>query len=142
VNGQTYDDPDRDPSVPAIIWEIRRERRVELMMEGFRNDDLRRWGKYHYVDTIENYPINMGAWIDKEELQAQYPDADLSAIHLADVEGNRLPDSATKGYIVPASSPEVQRTFDDPRVYLRPLPLDQIKLYADQGVELEQNPGW
>ncbi len=142
VNGQTYDDPDRDPSVPAIIWEIRRERRVELMMEGFRNDDLRRWGKYHYVDTIENYPINMGAWIDKEVLQAQNPDADLSAIHLADVEGNRLPASATKGYIVPASSPEVQRTFEDPRVYLRPLPLDQIKLYADQGVDLEQNPGW
>lgn len=142
VNGQTYDDPDRDPSVPAIIWEIRRERRVELMMEGFRNDDLRRWGKYHYVDTIENYPINMGAWIDKEVLQAQNPDADLSAIHLADAEGNRLPATATQGYIVPASSPEVQRTFEDPRVYLRPLPLDQIKLYADQGVDLEQNPGW
>ena len=142
VNGQTYDDPDRDPDVPGIIWEIRRERRVELMMEGFRNDDLRRWGKYHYVDTIENYDINMGAWIDKEVLQAQYPDADLSAIHLADADGNRLPATATQGYIVPASSPEVQRTFDDPRVYLYPLPLDQIKLYADQGVTLEQNPGW
>ena len=142
VNGQTYDDPDRDPDVPAIIWEIRRERRVELMMEGFRNDDLRRWGKYHYVDTIENYPINMGAWIDKEVLQAQYPDANLTAIHLADAEGNRLPATATQGYIVPASSPEVQRIFDDPRVYLSPLPLDQIKLYADQGVNLEQNPGW
>ena len=142
VNGQTYDDPNRDPDVPAIIWEIRRERRVELMMEGFRNDDLRRWGKYHYVDTIENYEINMGAWIDKEELQARFPEANLTAIHLADAQGNRLPASATQGYIVPASSAEVQRTFDDPRVYLRPLPLDQIKLYLDHGVTLEQNPGW
>jgi starch-binding outer membrane protein, SusD/RagB family len=142
VNGQTYDDPNRDPDVTSIIWEIRRERRVELMMEGFRNDDLRRWGKYHYVDTLDNLEINMGAWIDKEELQAAYPDADLSAIHLADAQGNRLPETATQGYIVPASSPEVQRTFDDPRVYLYPIPLDQIKLYADQGVELKQNPGW
>ena len=30
VNGAVYDDPQRDPTVPSMIWEIRRERRVEL----------------------------------------------------------------------------------------------------------------
>lgn len=138
VNGTTYDDPNRDPDVPAIIWEIRRERRVELMMEGFRLDDLRRWEKLEEIDTVENPEINMGAWINKND----YPDSDLSAVQLADASGNFLPADATEGYIVPAPSSDVQRRFDDPRVYLSPLPLDQITLYADQGVTLEQNPGW
>jgi hypothetical protein len=135
VNGNTYDDPNRDPDVPAMIWEIRRERRVELMMEGFRLDDLRRWKKLGYVDTVENFDVNLGAWIDK----TNYPDADLSGIQLADANGNLLPANATEGYIVPT---EVQRRFTDPRVYLNPIPLDQITLYADQGLTLEQNPGW
>lgn len=30
VNGVAYDDPARDPEISPIIWEIRRERRVEL----------------------------------------------------------------------------------------------------------------
>ena len=31
------------PNVPALLLEIRRERRVELALEGFRFDDLMRW---------------------------------------------------------------------------------------------------
>lgn len=135
VNGNTYEDPNKDPDVTAMIWEIRRERRVELMMEGFRLDDLRRWGKLEYVDTVENFDVNLGAWINKNE----YPDADLSGIKLADASGNLLPANATEGYIVPT---EVQRRFTDPRVYLSPIPLDQITLYSGQGITLEQNPGW
>ncbi|WP_026932928.1 RagB/SusD family nutrient uptake outer membrane protein [Christiangramia echinicola] len=129
VNGMVYDDPERDPEVPAIIWEIRRERRIELMMEGFRLDDLNRWEKYEYTDMIQYPEINRGAWIVK----ADYPDADLSNLTLTEGE---------QGYIIPASAQESLRTFDDPRVYLQPIPLDQITLYRDQGVELDQNPGW
>jgi len=129
VNGQVYDDPERDPEVSAIIWEIRRERRTELMMEGFRLNDLRRWGKLEYVDMVEYPDINRGAWINKSD----YPDANLENLVLT--EGNQ-------GYIIPASVQEALRTFDNPRVYLSPIPLDQITLYRDQGVELEQNPGW
>ncbi|MCH5684866.1 RagB/SusD family nutrient uptake outer membrane protein [Niabella sp. W65] len=39
-------DPTRDPAVDPVLWEIRRERAVELMGEGFRFDDLRRWKKW------------------------------------------------------------------------------------------------
>lgn len=142
VNGQVYDDPERDPDVPSLIWEIRRERRIELMMEGFRYDDLKRWAEFEDLNTTDGpqnaTEINMGAWIDKTD----YPDADLSAVQLADENGVYLPASATQGYIVPAPAEELQRVFTDPRVYLAPIPLDQIKLYADQGVNLEQNPGW
>lgn len=126
VNGVVYDDPQRDPAVSSLIWEIRRERRIELMMEGFRNDDLKRWRKYAYIDTKLNTSINRGAWIKK----ADYPKATVTI------------DGTTEGYIIPAPKPETQRTFDNDKVYLSPLPLDQIKLYKDQGIDLKQNPGW
>ena len=44
VNGVVINDPDRDATVKPIIWEIRRERRVELAMEAHRWFDLTRWG--------------------------------------------------------------------------------------------------
>ena len=128
VNGNTYDDPNRDPEVSPIIWEIRRERRVELMMEGFRNDDLRRWEKLEYLDMVENPDINRGAWISKSDYEEELESLTLT-------EGN-------EGYIIPATAETAIRQFTDPRVYLDPIPLDQITLYKDQGVTLEQNPGW
>lgn len=128
INGVVYDDPERDPTVPSIIWEVRRERRVELMMEGFRLDDLRRWKKLEYADTEANVDINRGAWIRK----ADYPKLQSSVVL----------DNGEEGYIIPASAAASQRLFIDTKVYLSPIPLDQIKLYADQGVELSQNPGW
>lgn len=134
VNGVVYDDPQRDPSVPSLIWEIRRERRTELMFEGFRLDDLRRWKKLAYTDTQANSDINRGAWVRK----ADYLNAN-GTTKLKDVV---IENNAAEGYIIPAPKPESQRLFTEEKVYLEPLPLDQIKLYADQGVTLTQNPGW
>jgi len=127
VNGQTINDPERDQDVSPILWEIRNERRVELMMEGFRLDDLKRWKKLEYTDTIENEDINKGAWISLDE----YPEADV----VLDRGGN-------EGYIVPGYEQQSQRRFPGDHVYLYPLPLDQIQLYEDHGATLEQNPGW
>jgi starch-binding outer membrane protein, SusD/RagB family len=134
VNGVVYDDPERDPTVPSLIWEIRRERRTELMFEGFRLDDLRRWKKLAYTDTQLNSDINRGAWVRK----ADYLNAN-GTTKLKDVV---IENNADEGYIIPAPKPESQRRFTEEKVYLEPLPLDQIKLYADQGVTLTQNPGW
>jgi starch-binding outer membrane protein, SusD/RagB family len=128
IGGVVYDDPERDPTVPSLLWEIRRERRIELMMEGFRLDDLKRWKKLEYTDTQGNPTINRGAWIVK----AEHPG-------MKDV---KIENDAAEGYVVPAWKPETQRLFTDPRVYLDPLPTDQIKLYQDMGKELTQNPGW
>lgn len=128
VNGVIYDDLKRDPDVSPILWEIRRARRVELMMQGFRNDDLRRWGKLKYTDTRLNQDINKGAWIKKSD----YPSS-MSA---------QIEDNATEGYIIPTTATELMRIFNDQKVYLNPLPLSQITLYKDNGVDLIQNPGW
>ncbi len=124
VNGVVYNDPKRDPAVSPMIWEIRRERRVELIYEGFRLNDLRRWAKLAYVDTKANADINRGAWIKKSD----FPKTSVV------VEGG------VEGYIIP--SPNSQRIFTDQKLYLSPLPLDQIQLYKDKGVELKQNTGW
>lgn len=128
VNGVVYDDPNRDPSVPSLIWEIRRERRVELMMEGFRLDDLRRWKKLEYVDQLQNKDANRGAWIKRSD----YPNAKEVMIE----------NDAAEGYIIPVQNAASIRLFDNPRVYLSPVGPDQIQLYKDQGVTLTQNPGW
>jgi hypothetical protein len=128
VNGVVYDDPKRDPTVSSLLWEVRRERRIELMMEGFRNEDLRRWKKLDYTDTQKYPDINKGAWVKK----SNYP-----ATLVVTLENN-----AAEGYVVPAPKLETQRLFTDTKIYLNPLPLDQIKLYKDHGVDLKQNPGW
>lgn len=128
VNGQVYVDPNRDEELPALIWEIRRERRIELMMEGFRLDDLKRWKKLEYTDTEQNEDINRGAWIKRSD----YPELQ-SSVTLTDGE---------EGYIIPSTSAASMRRFTDPKVYLEPIPLDQIALYKENGVDLVQNPGW
>jgi len=127
----SYEDPSRDGTVSPIIWEIRRERRVELVYEGFRYDDLRRWKKLEYTDTEANPDINKGAWINKDEHSNLASDVVLDK------------DPAKKqGYITPAWAGSSRRVFNDSRLYLYPLPLDQIVLYREHGVELKQNPGW
>ncbi|MBC3539477.1 RagB/SusD family nutrient uptake outer membrane protein [Rufibacter sediminis] len=131
VNGQTYDDKDRDPTVPAMIWEVRRERRIELVFEGFRLDDLKRWKKLQYTNTLTNPEINMGAWIKKSD----YPKINSAVV----LDKSK---TATEGYITPAWDAAVQRTEIPDKYYLNPLPLDQIVLYKERGVTLTQNPGW
>ena len=58
------DDPDRDADVPQLLWEIRRERRMEFAFEQGRIIDLRRWHKLNYMDTTENPDLLFGAYVD------------------------------------------------------------------------------
>jgi starch-binding outer membrane protein, SusD/RagB family len=134
VNNMTYSDPKKDAEISSILWEVRRERRAELMMEGFRFDDLRRWKKLGYTDTRNNISINRGAWINKNDY---LDDKGKSRVANLVLEGG-----GDIGYIIPAFRPESQRIFDNERVYLWPLPIDQITLYRENGSELKQNPGW
>lgn len=107
-------DTARDPSVPAILWEIRRERRVELMGEGFRLDDLRRWKKGNYVD--------------KQPLGVYVTGAKSKKLKVA---GGPNDD---EGYIYFYNKPLGWQEH----YYLYPLPLKQLALND----KLEQNPVW
>lgn len=137
VNGVEINDPDRDATVTPIIWEIRRERRVELAYEGLRFNDLRRWGKLEYADMVKNKKLNMGAWINK----ADYPEnADaLAKITLCDENGNIV--TGNEGYIMPITEVAKMRQMAD-KDYLYPIPVDQITMYETHGFKLTQNPGW
>lgn len=137
VNGVEINDPDRDATVTPILWEIRRERRVELAYEGLRFNDLRRWGKLEYADMVKNKKLNMGAWINK----ADYPEnADaLAKITLCDENGNIV--TGNEGYIMPITEVAKMRQMAD-KDYLYPIPVDQITMYETHGFKLTQNPGW
>lgn len=57
-------DPARDKDVAPLIWEIRRERRMELFYEHCRLHDIKRWKKLEYMDN-NKYPDTMiGPWVD------------------------------------------------------------------------------
>ena len=135
VNGVEINDPDRDATVKPIIWEIRRERRVELAYEGLRFNDLRRWGKLEYADMVKNKKLNMGAWINK----ADYDATAMAKITLCDENGNIV--TGNEGYIMPITEVAKMREMAD-KDYLYPIPVDQITMYETHGFTLTQNPGW
>lgn len=131
VADQIYDDPMRDPDVPSILWEIRRERRVELAFEGSRLDDLKRWKKLAYLWSEYNENIGTGAYINLTD----FPKADPTKVV--------LPTGQTEGYLVvtPAAN---RRPAPQAHDYIRPIPADQIQLFVQNGYaeNLKQNPEW
>ncbi|WP_369048706.1 RagB/SusD family nutrient uptake outer membrane protein [Tenacibaculum sp. UWU-22] len=107
-------DPTRDADVDAILWEIRRERAVELLAEGFRWDDLRRWKKFVEYGSQEK----LGRWVKNSDY------------------GNKLPiqGGASEGYVSPFGVPPGVPEY----YYLSPIPSNEIVLNPN----LTQNPDW
>lgn len=121
------DDPLRDPDVTPLLWEIRRERRSELIMDGFREWDIRRWGKLEYLNPAVKPDIFKGA-----------------RIVAASGSTYTLPDGLTVdsgGYILPYGA-AAGRTVEVPKNYLDAIPTGQLTLYNIKGVDFPQNPGW
>lgn len=150
ANGIVINDPDRDPSVSPILWEIRREREVELMLEGFRKTDLKRWKKYSYLGNREEGSTPranvMGAYFDF----TKYTEAQKTLIRGKVTKAALycpIPGDSTRLAIHPIVASLNRRDWVDgdivyERQYFTSVPKDQIKLYKDQGVTLLQNPGW
>lgn len=146
ANGVVINDPDRDPNVSPLIWEIRRERCVELMFEGFRKYDLKRWNKFEYLKTTETSgptTLGRGAYIDLSKFSATVKAKVIAAGHFY------TPNAAEKDKVFFYNLYDVNMRRNwipgDPyyeRQYLNCVPLDQIKLYSDLGYVLKQNNGW
>ena len=132
-----------DYSVSPILREIRRERRVETMMEGMRYEDLMRWkaGKLFTVsvrgmkmtpEKIELYSKNRN-----DETYKDYPYK--VTVPIGEV-GNQVIVDA-EGFIIPwpTSTTVINgvRPWDDKRYYY-PIPLNEMLMNP----ELKQNPGW
>lgn len=114
-------DPMSDfPSVPVLIDEIRRERRIELALEAFRYDDLMRWKAGKLLEkTVHGMKF----------VQSQYPTVVIGKHISLDNEGFILP----YWNILPNGG-----KFDEYKHYYFPLPTEELVINK----KLKQNPGW
>lgn len=146
-------DPDRDKgdaawiasydartkyAVDPVLWEIRRERMVELMGQGFSFYDVKRWHKAPYFMnrqpcgawiTATNVPYGTGSYtgsfVDYEEIKRTGSAAAQS-------------NEVGSGWIATWPGPLQQGTGWDDTFYLEMVPQDQINLNPN----LTQNPGY
>lgn len=142
-----------DPSAANILNEIRRERRVELMLEGFRKTDIMRWALFAEVfngrkplgapaQELDDYWNNQNSLIADGWLPGDVAglamtkgvnyDVDPSGKFVNPYYNNGDFTASGRGYYV-----------DPARDYLSGIPKDEIQLYKDKGgIDLVQNPGW
>lgn len=142
----------------AALLEIRRERRVELAMEGFRFDDLMRWGagkliekepeglyfpglgKYDLtgdnVDDVKLIPLSESVPEEKDK-EANSLGKKLVYYRVGAVgsDASFFLKNGTSGTIV--TDPE-RGTFQEPKYYYRPVPQAQVTLNP----ALSQIFGW
>lgn len=111
-----FSDPANNMGVSDLIWEIRRERRTELMFDNWtRYWDLVRWHQLDKLDSTTNPDILLGANIVNDPYNL-----------VIDKVGDYIDGSKEK-----------TRVFDK-KHYWYPIPSDQISLNP----QLVQNPGW
>lgn len=144
VGGQPYDDPQRtkwepDNDVSPMLWEIRRERRVELCFEnGLRAADLKRWHKLDYLCNAHNPDYRYGAYIVLSDFPAAVKESvSLAAFISPDEPANN---DLTEGYIL--RNTDAARDLPQPKNYVKPAPVDQITLYRSKGYTLSQTKEW
>lgn len=127
-----FEDSRRDPDVAPLLWEIRRERRTELIGEGFRFEDLRRWKKAEYLNKWK-----LGRWYSAQQLveDGALKNVSQCKIKFVDREGNI---NSTAGYITFVDDPIAEGYGWLDHYYLYPLPINNLLL----NTEIEQNPGW
>lgn len=148
VNGVAINDPARDVTVAPILWEIRRERQVELAMEGFRRSDLQRWAKFSYLKTKQvdvNHPTELayGAIFNYKDL----PAATKKSIRSSNSKLFSFTPDSSRVAVYNLYSSTYWRDWDDNSVtytrnYFNSIPTNTIKFYTDNGATLTQNPGW
>jgi len=139
-------DPDRDSDVPALIWEIRRERRMEFVFEHTRLLDIKRWKKINYMSGTLNPDILLGLWIN---FQTEFPSwlvkAKENLLKVKKADGTVVTYNGTNGadmvgYYIPQTVAD-RDAFTD-RVYLAPIGTNQISEYLGKGYTLTQTPLW
>lgn len=129
----------------GIILEIRRERTIELIMEGFRYYDMMRWkeGKtfetdYHgiYIPGLGLYDFDEDGKDDVYFYKGSLPSVPAGVL-ARKVDEEIFLSNGESGYISPYKNFEAK--WNEERDYLYPIPLDERML---TGGNLKQNPGW
>jgi hypothetical protein len=129
----------------ATILEVRRERAIELVAEGFRYADLLRWKRGKNLERAYTgmYVPALGTPIDIDQDGAPdvcfvrtTPSTTIPGVVYVTLDGtvNKLSEGTSGNILWNVNRP---KTFDDKRYYY-PIPFDQIQLNP----KIEQNSGW
>lgn len=142
------EDPAKDADVPALLWEIRRERRMEFVFEYSRLLDIKRWNKIDYMSTTKNPDLLKGLWINipkelpslidpknKKQDKLKVMKADGTIVTFDGKNGADM-----VGFYVIENGKD--RNEFGTNVYLSPVGKAQIDAYADKGYKLTQTIGW
>lgn len=136
--------PNVSGPMTGVILEIRRERTVELICEGFRYWDIMRWkaGKRFerpflgmYFPGPGSYDLDNNGKIDFVIYDGPRPAEDEGVVYLSLKEANLS--EGTSGNIMIHS--DIERHWNEDRDYLYPIPSDEITLTYGN---IKQNPLW
>ncbi len=128
----------------GVILEIRRERRVELVREGFRYNDILRWkeGKIFekpfygmYFPGVGEYDLDRNGTIDLVIYSGKKP-RELPGRQYQSLNELSLEDGENGGRIV--TNPLIPKTWDENKDYFYPIPIQELQLNPN----LTQNPYW
>ena len=132
-------DPDRDQSVDPVLWEIRRERLIELMGDGFSFEDVRRWkkadwfvNKQHCGIYVENANKALGS------LYAGMQTGILKKGGTTEATAAELAAQGNAGHLFAWFDPVTTGGGWKEKYYLYPIPTDEILLNPN----LKQQPAW
>lgn len=123
----------------GLILEIRRERRIEMVMESLRWNDLMRWKEGHllaqpflgmYFPGPGEYNLDNNGAIDIMVYEGTKPNTNTYCMPVSQLSED------TKGYV--EVHKDIKKTFNEARDYFWPIPIEQRKLNPN----LTQNPGW
>ena len=130
----------------GVILEIRRERTIEMVMEGQRQWDMFRWkegaqmvnsvNKYYgcYIPGVGTYDMDGDG---KDDLEIYKGSSTTKLPTKKKIGVDIILSNGDSGYIEAWST--VSYTWDEERDYLWPIPADERVL---TGGMLKQNPGW
>lgn len=130
----------------GVILEIRRERTVEMVMEGNRQWDMLRWKEGAqmvnetqpflgcYIPGLGLYDMDGNGTKDLEIYETTPSGTTSTRLKIG---ANIVLSSGTSGYIV--AFPTITYAWNENRDYLWPIPADQR---VATGGALTQNPGW
>ncbi|MDR1938714.1 MAG: RagB/SusD family nutrient uptake outer membrane protein [Tannerellaceae bacterium] len=129
----------------GVILEIRRERRIELVMESFRWDDMMRWKegatfteqfKGMYFPGLGNYDLDGDEEIDVCLYDGDRPVIEGRAVQYLKLNGDVTLENGQSGCIV--VNPHINKVWDEEKDYLHPIPIQERLLNPN----LTQNKGW
>jgi hypothetical protein len=128
----------------GVILEIRRERRIELVMESFRWDDIMRWKegidliqqfKGMYFPGIGSFDLDKDGKNDIVIYEGTKPA--INNVQLLKLNGDIMLENGNKGGNILINS-HIAKKFDESKDYLYPIPISERLINPN----LTQNSGW